>query len=51
MLIPKWDKGVASGTQKYEIISEPKFTNFAQNKLGKLDSQIVSISIPGTFAH
>jgi len=51
MLIPKRDKGAATGLHKRKIISERKFTNFVQNILGNSDSQIVSISIPGTFAH
>ena len=50
-LIPKRDKGAATGLHKRKIISECKFTNFVQNILGNSDSQIVSISIPGTFAH
>lgn len=41
----------ALGKHKRKIISEHEFTNFLQNKLGKLCHQTLSISIPGTSAH
>lgn len=41
----------ALGRHKRKIISEHEFTNFLQNKLGKLCHQILSIGIPGTSAH
>lgn len=41
----------ALGKHRRKTISEHGFTNFLQNKLGKLCHQIVSIRIPGTSAH